>query len=360
MLAGCTQEDASGAPVLRVGQACGWGACAADAGAWPEWTLPDDATALRTFGPPYASVSGLTRVPDGWAWSARRGDAHVVEVAGEDAATLRSYALPAGATVGRDALAFDGGALWFTQHAARPPGTNGEDVLVRWRLADDRLTTWPLFGVPGTPWVKSVGAEVLVRTDRVSSGTVAWSFDADGANLRLVTSAHGTADAALDGGIVVRYDLPSADDVSAGIEGGIVLHDLVTGSEHVVATVDAPVVGVWANGGRIAFATSVDGAARLFEVVRAPLAVHELEGGTAPRFTRAGYYFVAQEPGLNQDVRFHSDATGTSGSAFFLPGEHAWTGDDDGVWWLTAPSTDPRFDEAPNPTPFVAALYERS
>lgn len=356
-LAGCTASPAIG-PVATIDDACAWGACAADVSAWPDWSVPEEATAALTFDAPYTAAGGLARIAGGWAWTARRGDVAVVELYAGEPPALRSYALPPSATVGRDALAFDGRDLWFTQHTARVPGASGADELVRWRLADDDVAYWPLGGVPGTPWVKSVGAAVLVRSDRVADGTVAWVFDTALGSLAAVVGDGGTSDAALDGALVVRADLTAGPASEAG-GGAVVLEDLVTGSEYAAAMPDAPIVGVWANGGGIAYSTFQDGAYRLFQVTRAPLGVRELEPGYAPRFVPSGYYFVAQEPGLNADVRFHSTATGTSGSAFFLPGEQAWTNDDSHVWWLDAPSTDPRFDEAPNPTPFVAALYER-
>lgn len=358
-LAGCLGggPDPAGA---GVGDPCAWGVCAADLEAHPEWTLPEGAEPLWTFGGPYTAVTALVVMDPGWAWIAKRDGVTRVEAFDPDAGTLHSHALPPRHSVGQDGLVGDDGALWFT-HTRVP---DGGPVLARWTPATDDLEQWPLQGLDRHVTVTDPGPPVLLSAPSGTPATQVFAFQpgafrSNGLQPDGVLSPVGpddpyTSAAAVEGNTILRVDVRPAHD---GEGATLVLQDRVSGSQHNVTTTNETVVGAWGQGGRFAYATTGSDETTLWGLDNRELTVEALAPGRHPWFTPQGVYTWVEEPGVNPSVHFTPTGSDASSALVFPASAEAWAASGPRLWWFGEPSTDPRFDEAPNPTPFVTALH---
>lgn len=368
-LAGCLGGGDAADPSDGVADPCAWGLCPADPDAHPEWVLPEGATAMRTFGAPYTSVGPLVATDHGLAWAARRDAGLRIEHLGDDG-TLRSHPLPTDHQVRTGNLAWDGEAVWVL-HVAFP---NGTPELTRWRLGDGNVTTWPLPELPLQTDLVDVGPPALLRARQPVGDAVGVVFHTfqDGAVAPLPTDLTYTAHAAVEGNTVLRIERVAFPDGRGAWDnvhfiGGppfdersLVLYDLVSESWHVLLKDPDALLGVWARDGRFAYAVPPapgDGPAPvLWGVDRWDHSLQPIARGTDPRFTPNGVYTWVQSTQTAPSIHFTPQGSAVSSPLVFPSAIDAWAVTD-GLVWLAEPSTDPRFDEAPNPTDFVAALY---
>ncbi len=345
-LGGCAASD------LDEPDPCSFGLCPVDPGMWPDWDLPDGATAILSFEDTYDQVTALTKVVGGWAWYAVVGREHHVEIYTDDGALHRAQ-LPAGHRVAGPAMAAAGDRVWY---AHGPPGAADGGHLSSFAAGDEAPTVMALPTL-AYPFTVLAADPVVVRSAsalaRGEDGVR--RLDPSGALVPVDVGVR-TLDAASTRSLLVLSQL--VDDTPR-----VMLLDSVTTSRFVVASPDDAVTGVYADERGLGYSTLDPGKGveetRLWRIDRADHSTSLIGNGWDARFTDAGVFFVGQEPGGGPEVRFIAAGTNSTQVAFYIQDAAAWTNGVTAVWWLDQPRIDAYIVEAGNPTPFVAVLYER-
>lgn len=318
-LAGCT--DSTPAP-----NPCALGICALK-DLPDEVDLQPDTQALMGLK---GTIHGFTATPTGWAWTRSIDDGLWLEHFDANQGQLERVPLPG--------PAIKNAVRWAGQHLI---ATSAEPATLHQWIPGDSIASIELAGIDGAVRVTAQEGNQFVLQ---SAGLLPkfWIYDAGTLASTPLWDSNGTIiGVALSG--VAHYAAVLGD------ESRILMHQWPHGEAFEIWQGNEPVLGIWANGPNIAFATRDQDVDRLWSV---DAFTHEVESmnlaGQDPVWTANAMHFRGTGEGI--DLLQTQTAAGTTHGFNLETG--LWSANENGAWWLDIPRVDHRFVEAANPTDF--------
>lgn len=318
-LAGCTQ------PTVEL-NLCELGVCPLQETPQDVDLQPDTQAIAGISGP----VHGFTATSTGWAWTRLIEGQVWLEHLARDAQQLDRVSL-AGPPV-TEAVYWDGGSILAT--SPEPP------TLHQWAPGQEP-TSIVLTGIDAAVRVVATGESGLVLQ---STGLLPkfWLHDTLSQQNTPLQHADGT---------IVGVALSGAAHYAAVLSdtSTVAMHQWPHGDAFEIWQGADSILGIWADGQNIAFATR-DGDVDLLWSIDAK--THEVSPmnltGLDPVWVANAMHFRGTGEGI--DLLQTQTSAGTTHGFNLETG--LWAANDNGIWWLDIPRIDHRFVEAANPTDF--------